>query len=152
MSVHRTLSIAIVACAAACASGGQPDTLPPQPVTVEVDNNLPLPTQLTVYAVTEAGIRTLLGDVPPARTGTLQFTPTTYSTAYRFLAIFPNGRRFVSQRFIVGSRDTGRLVWTLVPNIIGFRGPDITDTTVVDSAARRDTTRHSPPPAGPVSS
>ncbi|HEV2641477.1 MAG TPA: hypothetical protein VGT98_02165, partial [Candidatus Elarobacter sp.] len=105
---------AIVATAAgACASAGGRSG-PTHPVDVEVQNNLALPTLVTIYAVPEfSSARMLLGDVPPAATRTLSFTPISYTTTYRLYAQRPQGRPVRSQPFNVGSGMTGTIVWTM---------------------------------------
>lgn len=103
-------------------------------IDVQVNNNLRLPADLTVYAVSRVGNRALLGDVPPNRATTLKFKPATFSEPYRLLATRAGDRDIISQTFIVGSDMTGGIVWTLIPNIVGFVGtdPDTTSTPQLD--------------------
>lgn len=108
---------------------------PTVPITLEVQNNLALPTDLTVYAVTQSGTRTLLGDVPPASTKSFTFKPVSFSEPYRLLATRPLRRGISSQVFTVGSDMTGKIIWTLSPNIVGFEEVD------TDSTAAPDTSR-----------
>ncbi len=123
-SVQRLLTIAGCATIAACATPGGRTSGATLPIDVQVNNNLRLPADLSVYAVSQGGHRTLLGDVPPATNRTLRFKPVAFSEPYRLLAIQPNGRQIVSQSFIVGSDMTGGIIWTLTPNIVGFEGVD----------------------------
>ncbi|MDQ2889073.1 MAG: hypothetical protein M3R65_00785 [Gemmatimonadota bacterium] len=109
---------------AGCATPAGRSGGPAVPIDVQVNNNLRLPADLSVYAVSQGGNRMLLGDVPPASNTTLRFKPVAFSEPYRLLAIRPNGREIRSQSFIVGSDMTGGIVWTLVPNIVGFEGVD----------------------------
>lgn len=136
MNRRTALSLAAAVLALGCASVTTQNQGPPRPVALEIDNNLPLPTDLTIYAVTDAGTQRLIGSVPPARSVTFQFTPDSYSTQYRLIARAALGRLLRSEPFIVGSGMTGQIIWTLVPNIIGFRDVEEPDTLV------RDTTRH----------
>lgn len=126
LAAMTTITLAGCASARARANSG-----PPHPVDVEVNNNLALPTDLTVYLAGLDEGRRILGSVPPGKTKTLRFTPSSYSQPYRLIATQPLRRDVVSQPFTVGSGMTGRLVWTLVPNIIGFEDVDTADTTVV---------------------
>ncbi|MDQ6737648.1 MAG: hypothetical protein M3Z30_08105 [Gemmatimonadota bacterium] len=127
-SLYRSIAQAAITIAGAtaftiltaCASSGGRTTGPTVPIDLEVNNNLRLPADLSVYAVSQAGIRMLLGDVPPGQNRTLRFKPAAFSEPYRLLAILPTGRQIQSQSFIVGSDMTGGIVWTLVPNIVGF--------------------------------
>ena len=102
---------------------------PTLPIDLEIHNNLLLPTDLTIFAVTESRTRTLLGSVPPASTRTLRFKPVSFSERYRLVARRAGARDIVSEPFSVGSDMTGAIVWTLVPNIIGFENIDTDSTT-----------------------
>lgn len=118
------LAAAIVGLVAGCASAGSGRTEGPTvPVEVVVNNNLLLPTDITVYAVTESGHRTLLGSVPPQATRSFTFKPVSFSELYRLMATRALRRDVRSQVFSVVSDMTGRITWTMVPNIIGFEGP-----------------------------
>lgn len=123
-----TASITLASCTSA---RGRANSVPPHPVDVEINNNLSLPTDLTVYLAGQDEGRRILGSVPPGKTKTLQFTPSSYSEPYRLIATRALHRDVVSQPFTIGSGMTGRLIWTLVPNIIGFEDVDTVDTTVV---------------------
>ena len=123
---------------AGCASVRGRTTGPTIPVDVEVRNNLHLPTDLTIYAVDRAGNRMLLGSVPPNATGVLRFKPVSFSEPYRLVAKRALARDIRSQSFSVLSDMTGRIIWTLVPNIVGFEDIDVdsarTDTGPSSSA------------------
>jgi hypothetical protein len=119
----------LVGCASA---GGGRSSGPPNPVQLEIRNNLALPSDLTVYAVTRGGSRTLLGDVPPATTRTFTFKPVSFSERYHLEGIRQLKRPVRSQYFSVGDDMTGRIVWTIVPNIVGFEEID-TDSTATDT-------------------
>jgi hypothetical protein len=121
---------------AACASAGGRSSGPTLPVQLEINNNLSLPTDITVYAITHGGARTLLGDVPPGTTRSFTFKPVSFSERYHLLAIRPLKRPIRSQFFSVGDDMTGTVVWTLVPNIVGFEEID-TDTTGTDTTSQR---------------
>jgi hypothetical protein len=120
---------------AGCASVRGRTTGPTVPIDVEVRNNLLLPTDLTVYAVDRAGSRTLLGGVPPNTTTVLRFKPLSFSEPYRLIARRALGRDIRSQSFSVLSDMTGRIIWTLVPNIVGFEDIEV-DSARTDTSAR----------------
>ena len=132
-SLRATALVAVIGLAGCASLRGRTEG-PTVPVAVEVQNNLPLPTDLTVYAVTRSGARTLLGDVPPASTRSFTFKPLSFSEPYRLLATRPLRRAITSQVFTVGSDMTGRVIWTLSPNIVGFEEVDTDSTAKPDSA------------------
>jgi hypothetical protein len=134
--IRRTLVLAAALVPLGCTAAATRNEGPPRPVALEIDNNLALPTDLTVYAVTEGGTRRLIGSVPPARNVTFQFTPDSYSTQYRLVARMPLGRQLRSEAFVVGSSMTGQIVWMLVPNLIGFRDVEEPDSAVRDTTPR----------------
>jgi hypothetical protein len=127
-AASTALAILAAGCASASTQGG-----PLHPVNVEVDNNLPIPTNITVYLIEVPGARRQLGDVPGGETKTLQFTPTSLSQEYRLLAERPLARPLRSQPFTIGDDMTGTIVGTRVPNIVGFR--DVPDTTTQSPTA-----------------
>lgn len=123
--VTLTAALAISAC---IPRRGARNAQPIRPIEVEIVNNLPLPTALTIYSETSNGARAILGNVLPAKTATLTFTPVAYYEPYQLIATRPQRGNIVSQSFTVGSAMTGRIVWTLVPNIIGFQDMDQPDS------------------------
>ena len=131
LASRRALVLAIAVGLTACASAIGRTEGPTVPIDLEVNNNLRLPADLSVYAVSGARIRTFLGSVAPGRTKILRFKPIAFTEPYRLLATRAAGRDILSQSFIVGSDMTGAIVWTLVPNIVGFEntGADSTGTT-----------------------
>jgi hypothetical protein len=129
--------IAIMVVASACGAFSNRNDEPIRPVTIEVKNNLTMPTQITVYMVSEEGYRQMLGDVAPSDSRTFAFTPRSYTETYRLVAQIPLARPFASQPFIIGSGMTGWIQWTMIPNIIGFW--DREDTVVVPDSTVRDT-------------
>ena len=129
------IAAAAIALLAACASAGSRSSGPTPPVQLVIKNNLGLPTDLTVYAVTRGGFRTLIGDVPPAATRSFTFKPVSFSERYQLLAYRPLKRPIRSEHFSVGDDLTGTIVWTLVPNIVGFEEID-TDSTGTDTTSQ----------------
>lgn len=126
-------ALAVAIGLAGCASPRGRTEGRPVPVDIEVRNNLALPTDLTVFAVTRSGVRTLLGTVPPASTKNFRFTPISFSEPYRLLATRPLRRQIRSEVFTVGSDMTGRIIWTMSPNLIGFEDIDTDSTVIADT-------------------
>ncbi|MEO7218333.1 MAG: hypothetical protein ABI026_09075 [Gemmatimonadaceae bacterium] len=132
---------AIVLMACASAGSGRSEG-PTNPVDVVVKNNLLMPTDITIYAISVDGSRTLLGSVHPLDSATFSFKPSAFSQQYRLLAIRSGRRSIRSEVFSVTSTNTGRITWTMIPNIIGFQGatPDTTaasDTSSLSAAPPR---------------
>ncbi len=134
---HAVAVVAVLAAAAgyACASGGKGNPLPP--VNIEVQNNLPTPTDATVYLNSGGGIRQMLGFVPGGETKTFTFQPTSTAQQYRLEAVRQLARTIRSQPFTVGDEMTGTIQWTLFPNIVGFRERDVVETTYVDTTKKK---------------
>jgi hypothetical protein len=118
-------AIALSACASASTGRSEGPTIP---VDLVVRNNLLASTDLTIYAVTWDGHRTLLGSVPPTETRTFTFKPVSFSERYRLLATRIRGRDVRSETFTVGTDMTGKITWTMIPNLISLQGAD-PDTT-----------------------
>lgn len=123
MPSRRRLSFPVALLAAvtlaACATMRNQNNLQPHPITITVDNNLRLPTDLTVYSVSTAGVQ-ILGSAIPAKTTSFRMTPRSFSEPYRLLARTPSGQRIWSEEYTVRDANTGEIVWRLVPNILQF--------------------------------
>lgn len=140
---HRTLTptpraavaLAALVALAACATLRQRDNAPPHPITITVENNLALPSDLTVYSVSLAGGAQILGTARPAGNTSFQMTPRSFAEPYRLLARTPSGQRIWSDQYTVNGPETGEVVWTLVPNILAFR--DVPDSTATSDTTHR---------------
>ena len=118
----------------ACAGHHQIAQGPPRPIAVEINNNLTIPTELTVYIVTDqGGSRYMLGTVPGAQTRTFTYTPVDLGQWYRFLAVRPLGNPISSPRFSLADGETTTVAWTAVPNQVQFYVG--TDTTAAKPSA-----------------
>lgn len=144
---RRTAVAALIAALSACATLRGRTEGPTVPIDLEIQNNLNLPSDLTIYAVSRSGARTLIGSVPPATTTSFRFKPVSFSEPYRLLANRALARPIRSQVFTVGSDMTGRIIWMLSPNIIGFEDVE-SDSTAADTsgAAPRTSSVSSPRP------
>lgn len=106
---------------AGCATMRARTDVAPHPVTITVINNLLVPRDLTLYAVTTGGAIRIIGNVPPTDSTTLQMTPRSFSEPYRLLAQgVPSGIRIWSDEFTVRDANTGEIRWMLRPNILQF--------------------------------
>lgn len=118
--LRRTLAVAAASTLTACATLHPNTDVPPHPVTITIVNNLTVPTDLSVYAVTTGGAMTILGTASPGDSTRFQMTPRAFSEPYRLLARTPMGRRLWSDQYTVGDADTGEIRWQLIPNILTF--------------------------------
>ena len=117
----RAAAVAVAITMAGCATMHPNADVPPHPVTITVVNNLSLPTELTLYAVTTGGSFHLLGNVAPSDSTSVQMTPRSFSEPYRLLVQgMQHGARLWSDEFTVRDATTGEIRWQLVPNILQF--------------------------------
>ena len=124
-----------------CAGHHHISEAPPHPIAVEIQNNITVPTELTVFIQQDqGGARQMLGTVPGAQTRSFTFTPVSWGQPYRLEGRPPLGGSIFSPRFTVNDPQTGTVTWALVPNQVQFYNTAV-DTTVVtkptnDSAAK----------------
>jgi hypothetical protein len=103
----------------ACATAGGGTTDEPTadaPARVVVNNNLVVPTSLTISIVPETGVRRLLGNVPPGGRATLPYNDPGIAGRFRLLARSTAGRDLLSDPFTFNGR--GTITWDLQSNII----------------------------------
>jgi hypothetical protein len=113
----------------ACAGHHHISTAPPHPIAVEINNNLTVPTELTVFITQDAGgIRQMLGTVPGAQTKSFTFTPISWDMTYRIVGERPLGGPVISPRFNVNDPETGVVSWNVIPNQVEFYDVQV-DTT-----------------------
>lgn len=118
----------------ACAGHHHISEAPPHPIAVEVQNNITVPTELTVFVEQDqGGARQMLGTVPGDQTRTFTFTPISWGQPYRLLGQRPLGGPVFSPRFTVNDPETGTITWSVIPNQVQFYN------SVVDTAATKDT-------------
>ena len=114
------LALLAVTFLAACASagGGMEGTADtgPTAVTVVVNNNLTIPTSLTVSLVPENGVRRVLGSVSPNGNASLGVRGAITGGRYRLLARTTNGNDLVSDPFSLG--DGAQVTWNVQSNIV----------------------------------
>ncbi|HEX2202366.1 MAG TPA: hypothetical protein VHG91_03670 [Longimicrobium sp.] len=106
-------AVLLVLLMAACA-GGRRGT-GGETATVVVENNLVVPTSLSVFIVAETGTRTLIGTVPPGNAATLTFRSPAILGSYRLLARTAAGNDIVSNSFALSGGE--RIDWNLRSNV-----------------------------------
>jgi hypothetical protein len=112
----------------ACAGKHHINEAPPHPIAVEINNNLTVPTELTVYVVQDqGGPRQMLGTVPGAQTKTFTFTPLAWSQTYRLLGERQLSGPVRSPSFTISDPETGTVSWAVIPNQVQFY--ELADTT-----------------------
>jgi hypothetical protein len=128
--------VATVAGLAACASHGHAESPRTHAITVQIINNLAVPSSMDIYVVGPAGIQQRLGFVPGNDSAEFSFRPISYGQRYRLIAKRQLARTIVSQPFTVGDAQTRFAVWTLLGNMVTlYNGATTVDTLLVDSTA-----------------
>jgi hypothetical protein len=131
VSVTGTVSgvVAVLSVAAlGCAGKQHVNEEPPHPIGLEINNNLTVPTEITVYVTQDQGeSRQQVGTVPGAQTRTLTFTPVSWGQSYRLLAQRQLEGPIRSPAFTIPNGGVGTVGWSLVPNQIQLY--DVADTT-----------------------
>jgi hypothetical protein len=89
---------------------------PGESVTIEVNNNLALPTPVTVYAYSDVGSRQLIGSLVPEKTAVLHFNSAHITGSYRFVAVVRRGAQIVSTPVSLTGGET--LTWELRNNVL----------------------------------
>ena len=135
----------------ACAAHHHIREAPPHPIAVEIQNNLPVPTPLTVFIThDQGGFSQMLGTVSGAKVETFKYTPASWDITYRFAATTgaqPNVTGegcqqcvIESPRFNVNDPSTGTVVWNLQANQVQFY-----DLPEQQQAPAKDTTKPAAP-------
>jgi hypothetical protein len=141
--MHRTLLYALAAtiALAACAtphpanSGGRPHS-----ITIQVINNLPVPTGIDVFIVGPAGTQWRLGFVPGGDSGEFAYRPDSYGQRYRLIAKRQLQRPITSTPFTFSDSQTRYAVWSLIPGIVTlYNGVTTTDTVMVEDSTKKAT-------------
>lgn len=140
--MRRTLILALattVTGLAACAS--HPHTAAnsgrPHAITIQVNNNLPVPTGIDVYIIGPNGIQWRLGYVPGGDSAEFSYRPESYGQRYRLLAKRQLQRPITSTPFSVGDAQTRFAYWALIPGIVTlYNGVTTVDTVMTDSATK----------------
>jgi hypothetical protein len=125
-ALRRSVVGAAVALMAATAIGGcasghsQKSGGQSQQIIVHVTNDLAPPSDVTVYAVSQDGIRRLLGDVPPNKDRALKVPNDIFpGTSFRIVAERTGGRAIASQP-ITANSGTQMIDWDLQTNAVWF--------------------------------
>lgn len=124
MNALRSLAaLAVVALATACGSAGEAgmsEASPQHGVAVEVENNLVPPTSLTVWIISDAGGRQMLGSVSPRDTNVLDADIGRLGSEYRLVGETTAGNEVASRPFVI-TESTATVTWDLTANTIVVR-------------------------------
>jgi hypothetical protein len=144
--VRPLLTLSLVALASACAT--KPGDRP-EPVVIQVVNNLPLAGSLTVYITTGPSSKQLLGFVNPRDSAEFTFKPYSSGQYYRLIAQQQLKRPVISERFNLIPPQDHIVYWRLFQNSIVLfqKAPDSVDLN--NPAVGR---RVPPPPTAPPDS
>jgi hypothetical protein len=88
-------------------------------VEVEVNNDLPLRTPLTIYVLSDVGNRQMIGSVTPGSTSRLRFRAATITGNYRFVARVSSqtqGDYLVSNAVALTGGET--VSWEILNNVL----------------------------------
>lgn len=116
------VAVAVTTAFGACASGhGHKGGGGDQPIIVHLNNDLAPPSDVTVYAVTQDGIRQLLGDVPPNKDKSLKVpSDVAPGTTFRLVAERTAISRPIVSQPITATTDGLIIDWDLQTNAIWF--------------------------------
>jgi hypothetical protein len=115
------VAVALALTLGACASGHNRKGGGEQPMVVHLTNDLAPPSDVTVYAVAQDGIRRLIGDVPPNKDRAMKI-PSDVPRGANFRLVAERstiGRPIVSQP-ITATGDGLIIDWTLQTNSIWY--------------------------------
>ncbi|MDQ2768367.1 MAG: hypothetical protein M3Y30_14590 [Gemmatimonadota bacterium] len=115
------VAVAVTATAGACASGHNRKGDDDQPIVVHLTNDLAPPSDVTVYAVTQDGIRRLIGDVPPNKDRALKVpSDVPRGSTFRLVAERTAFSRPIVSQPITATSDGLIIDWSLQTNAIWF--------------------------------
>jgi hypothetical protein len=116
------VAVAAIAALGACASNHNKKTGGgDQPIIVHLTNDLAPPSDVTVYAVTQDGIRRLIGDVPPNKDKALRVpSDVPPGSTFRLVAERSTISRPVVSQPITASTDGLIIDWSLQTNAIWY--------------------------------
>lgn len=115
------VAVAVTTAFGACASGHNRKGGGDQPIIVHLNNDLSPPSDVTVYAVTQDGIRRLIGDVPPNKDRTLKVpTDVPPGSTFRLVAERSTISRPVVSQPITATTDGLIIDWDLQTNAIWY--------------------------------
>ena len=106
----------------ACATGRGAQGSGEETIAVQVNNNLVPSTTVSVSAITEQGVRTLLGSVLPGAEQVFTFRPMSEFGAYHLVADPPGpGGVIVSRSLPISPAPTAAVEWRLSTNHVVFQ-------------------------------
>lgn len=116
------VAVAVTTAFGACASNHNKKTgTGDQPIIVHLTNDLAPPADVTVYAVTQDGIRRLIGDVPPNKDKALKVpSDVPPGSTFRLVAERTSISRPVVSQPITATTDGLIIDWSLQTNAIWY--------------------------------
>lgn len=116
------VAVAMTTALGACASShNRKVSSEDQPIIVHITNDLAPPSDVTVYAVTQDGVRRLVGDVPPNKDKAMKIPSDLPSGAtFRLVAERNRLSRPVVSQPITATRSGLMVDWSLQTNAIWF--------------------------------
>jgi hypothetical protein len=109
------LLVVLALSASACASAAGRRSEATNRISVRVQNDLVVPSVLTIFIVDDLGTRRLIGNVPANATNTLGYEPSLPSGRYRLMGRTTSGAEIVSPPITATAGET--VVWRLSTNI-----------------------------------
>jgi hypothetical protein len=109
------LAVSLSACASAAGRRSESDNR----ISVRVQNDLVVPSVLTIFIVDDLGTRRLIGNVPANATVTLSYDPSLGSGRYHLVGRTTSGADISSQTITATAGET--IVWRLSNNLVNIQ-------------------------------
>lgn len=115
------LALLVATLLQACAASGASRPGGEEFASVRVRNDLRPATEVTVRLISEAGVRQILGSLPPQSTRLLQIDEGPFAGSFQLVAQAPDGREVRSRSFALDP--FGRVGWSLFSNSLTVETP-----------------------------
>lgn len=100
----------------ACATAGGRHSESGNLISVRVQNDLVVPSVLTIFIVDDLGTRRLIGNVPANTSATLSYDPSLPSGRYHLIGRTTSGAEITSQTITATAGET--IVWRMSNNLV----------------------------------
>ena len=110
------LLVALSLSFSACATVGGRHSESSNRIGVRVQNDLVVPSVLTIFIVDDLGTRRLIGNVPANVSSTLSYDPSLPSGRYHLVARTTSGAEITSQTITATAGET--IVWRMSNNLV----------------------------------
>lgn len=115
------LALLVATLLQACAAGGASRAGEEEFARVRVRNDLRPAAEVTVRLISEAGVRQILGSLPPQSTRILQIDEGPFAGSFQLVAQASDGREVRSRSFVLAP--FGRIGWSLFSNSLSVESP-----------------------------